>query len=69
MIRGSAGSATPSAWLRTLDEAQVGSERFGNLPERGAGRTHNPALDTADLRLRESGLLSQLHLGEIVLLS
>ena len=69
MLRGSAGSAAPSARLRTLDEAQVGSKRFGNLPERGAGRAHNPALDTADLRLGDPGLLSQLHLGEILLLS
>ncbi len=69
MLRGLAGSATPSARLRTLDETQVGSERFGNLPERGARRVHHPALDTADLRLGEPGLLGQLHVGETVLLS
>jgi hypothetical protein len=38
----SARSATPHARLRTLDQAQAGSERFGNLPERGAHRTHDP---------------------------
>ena len=69
MPHGSAGSATPSARLRTLDEAQVGSERFGNLRQRCARRTDDSAFDAADLRLEESGLVGQLHLREVVLLA
>src|ERR1017187_4732858 len=65
----SAGSATPSARLRTLDEAQVGSERFGNLRQRCARRTDDSAFDAADLRLGNPSLVCQLHLGELVLLS
>jgi hypothetical protein len=57
---GSAGSATPSTRLRTLDEAQVGSERFGNLRKRGACRAHDAALYTADLRLGHPSLFGQL---------